>query len=116
MRCEVITDEDIFLKKNREELYYKLLFLRKEVMELQNLLLCEHTYSEKHIELATYMITVLDDCMVSLYRKERNYRTTVSKYIRGFHNIPKAFFAVENQARVSTEEAYKNFFSYIKCD
>lgn len=108
--------KNLLLKKNRKELYNRLSKMRAAARELQGLILSEHRYSEKYIELSAYMIMVLDDCMVSLFRKERNYRRTVSRYVWGFHNLTRAFLDADNSSRISAEDAYNYFNSYIECN
>ncbi len=99
-------------RKNRAELGNKLREMRENVLALQILQRSDNTYAEEYIDLAEYMLTVIDECMLSLNEKGKNYRESVECRIWGFHNLPRAFMRVENPAHISAEQAREYFAAY----
>jgi len=73
-------------------------------------------YSIQHYELSLFMSRALTECILCLKRKRSNYRNTVSRYIMGIHNIPRAFLLSENVMKISVHEAISYYKPCLKLD
>ncbi len=104
----------LFWHKNRAELANTLRGMREKACTLRILLESDNAYAEKYIELAEYMLAIIDGCILALTEKEKNYRESVSCRIWLFHNLPRAYLSVENPAHISVEQAHEYFDAYIK--
>ena len=107
---------NLLFKKNR-------LLLEKQIGELkaitENIISAirnNPNYSNKYFELALFMNHSLSECLIFLHSKEKGNRETVQRYIWGFHNLPRAFFSLNNRMRISPEEALEYYKPYLKMD
>lgn len=124
--AEELYNKSIQLKKyNSRNLLFKKnrLLLEKQINELKDLtekitstLRNNPNYSNKYFELASFMSNSLSECLVFLHSKGKGNRETVQRYIWGFHNLPRAFFSLNNRMRISPEEALKYYKPYLKMD
>ena len=110
------TSKMLLLKKNR-------LALESEIAELQSTahkLILElrdnRIYSNDYFELALFMSKTLAECFVYSTLKGKSNRETVKKYIWGFHNLPRAFFSLENPMKISPDQAMEYYKPYLKLD
>ena len=109
-------ERKLLLKRNRLTLLNELYQLQNMTDILLSSLHSDSSFSYNYIELAIFMKTSLAECIVYLTSKGKNYRTTVKRYIWGFHNLPRAFFSLNNRMRVSPEVAMEYYKSYLKLD
>lgn len=93
--------------------------LLKELRSIQSLtnqlIICldkAETFSEEYIDLAEFMNATISECVLSLTVKGSLRTKHALKYARGFHNLPRAFFALSNPLHTSATDALKFFKSY----
>ena len=106
----------LLLKRNRIKLLSELNEIQALIDSLLACLQNNSSFSSSYIELATFMQNSLLECIHFLTSKNCNYRQTVCCYIWGFHNLPRAFFSVENSMRVSPDKAMAYYRPYLKLD
>ena len=124
--AQEIYEKSIQLKKYDEII---LLFQRKRLallnelynlQEMTDILLSSlnnnMNFSYSYTELAIFMKTTLSECIAFLTSKGKNYRTTVKRYIWGFHNLPRAFLPIDDKMKISPEKAVEYFKPYLKMD
>ena len=109
-------ERKLLLKRNRLTLLNELYQLQDMTDILLSSLHSDSSFSYNYIELAIFMKTSLAECIVYLTSKGKNYRTTVKRYICGFHNLPRAFFSSNNRMKISPEEALEYYKPYLKSD
>ena len=109
-------ERKLILKRNRLTLLNELYQLQDMTDILLSSLHSDSSFSYNYIELAIFMKTSLAECIVYLTSKGKNYRTTIKRYICGFHNLPRAFLSIDNKMKVSTAEAMEYFKPYLKLD
>ena len=109
-------ERKLLLKRNRLTLLNELYQLQDMTDILLSSLHSDSSFSYNYIEHAIFMKTSLAKCIVYLTSKGKNYRTTVKRYICGFHNLPRAFLSIDNKMKVSTAEAMEYFKPYLKLD
>lgn len=101
----------LLFKKHRSALEKELHHIQ-ELTKNMHCALKENAYSStEHIELAFFMQEQLAECIMLLTTKEQNYRKTISKYIWGFHNLPRAFLSSDSP--ISPNEAIEYYKSYM---
>ena len=106
----------LLFKKNRLVLEKELYQIQSQVNEIIILIKDNPDYSVEYIKLATFMSDQITECILFLTTKGRAYRETVSRYIWGFHNLPRAFLSLNNSMRISSDDALKYYKSYLKMD
>lgn len=106
----------LLFKKNRLVLEKELYQIQSQVNEITILIKDNPDYSVEYIKLATFMSDQITECILFLTTKGRAYRETVSRYIWGFHNLPRAFLSLNNSMRISSDDALKYYKSYLKMD
>ena len=106
----------LLFKKNRLVLEKKLYQIQSQVNEIIILIKDNPDYSVEYIKLATFMSDQITECILFLTTKGRAYRETVSRYIWGFHNLPRAFLSLNHSMRISSDDALKYYKSYLKMD
>ena len=124
--AEELYANSIQLKKydSRKLLFsQKRLALEKELYQIQSqvneiiiLLKDNPNYSVKHIKLATFMSNQITECILFLTTKGKTYRKTVSRYVWGFHNLPRAFLSPSNSMYISPDDAFEYYKPYLKMD
>ena len=106
----------LLFSKNRLALEKELYQIQSQVNEIIILLKDNPNYSVEHIKLATFMSNQITECLMFLTTKGRTYRKTVSRYVWGFHNLPRAFLSSGNSMRISTDDALEYYKPYLKMD
>ena len=106
----------LLFKKNRLVLEKELYQIQSQVNEIIILIKDNPDYSVEYIKLATFMSDQITEYILFLTTKGRAYRETVSRYIWGFHNLPRAFLSLNNSLRISSDDALKYYKSYLKMD
>ena len=106
----------LLFKKNRLVLEKELYQIQSQVNEIIILIKDNPHYSVEYIKLAMFMSDQITECILFLTTKGRAYRETVSRYIWGFHNLPRAFLSLNNSMRISSDDALKYYKSYLKMD
>lgn len=106
---------NLFYKKNRLALEKDLYRIRGMVEGILLELYRNTNYSSEYYKLALFMNTTLNDCLIFI-SKGKPYRSTVQRYIWGFHNLPRAFFSIDNRMRISPDDAMDYFKPYLKLD
>ena len=106
----------LLFSKNRLALEKELYQIQSQVNEIIILLKDNPNYSVKHIKLATFMSNQITECILFLTTKGKAYRKTVSRYVWGFHNLPRAFLSSSNSMRISTDDALEYYKPYLKMD
>ena len=83
--------------------------LLKEAVEESN---CSAEYEDVIFQ----MQWILSNCINCVVKKKKGYILTVSKYIKAFHNFPRAFLSQEDKLKISPSDAIKYSKSYLKLD
>ena len=83
--------------------------LLKEAVEESN---CSAEYEDVIFQ----MQWILSNCINCVVKKKKGYILTVSKYIKAFHNFPRAFLSLEDKLKISPSDAIKYSKSYLKLD
>jgi hypothetical protein len=106
----------LLFNKNRLALEKELYQIQSQVNEIIILLKDNPNYSVEYIKLAMFMSNQITECILFLTTKGRAYRETVSRYIWGFHNLPRAFLASSNSMCISPDDALEYYKPYVKMD
>ena len=106
----------LLFSKNRFALEKELYQIQSQVNEIIILLKDNPNYSVEHIKLATFMSNQITECILFLTTKGKAYRKTVSRYVWGFHNLPRAFLSSNNSMRISPDDALEYYKPYLKMD
>lgn len=106
----------LLFNKNRLALEKELYQIQSQVNEIIILIKDNPDYSVEYIKLATFMSNQITECILFLTTKGRAYRETVSRYIWGFHNLPRAFLSPSNSMCISPDDALEYYKPYIKMD
>ena len=106
----------LLFKKNRLILGKELHQIQSQVNEIIILLKDNPNYSVEHIKLATFMSNQITECILFLTTKGKAYRETVSRYVWGFHNLPRAFLSLNNSMHTSPNDALEYYKSCLKLD
>ena len=109
-------NKKLMFRKNRLALEEELYKVQTQVNEIICLLKDNPNYSIEHIKLATFMSNQITECILFLTTKSKNYKNTVSRYVWGYHNLPRAFFSLSNPMRISPTEAMEYYKPYLKLD
>ncbi len=76
----------------------------------------ESDYSNEYNDVIFQMHLILSECINSVMKKEKGYIHTVSRYIKAFHNLPRAFLSITDRSKISPSDAIKYSKSYLKLD
>lgn len=106
----------LLFNKNRLALEKELYQIQSQVNEIIILLKDNPNYSVEHIKLAMFMSNQITECILFLTTKGRTYRKTVSRYVWGFHNLPRAFLSSNNSMCISPDDALEYYKPYLKMD
>ena len=106
----------LLFNKNRLALEKELYQIQSQVNEIIILLKDNPNYSVEHIKLATFMSNQITECIMFLTARGKAYRKTVSRYVWGFHNLPRAFLSSNNSMRISHDDALEYYKPYLKMD
>ena len=106
----------LLFNKNRLALEKELYQIQLQVNEIIILLKDNPNYSVEHIKLATFMSNQITECILFLTTKGKAYRKTVSRYVWGFHNLPRVFLSSSNSMRISPDDALEYYKPYLKMD
>ena len=106
------TEESLNSKADHTQLLKTINNLQFTVCRMNIEMLQTATHSMEYLELITYMDTILCSCTSLLLNQQGNYKATVCSYLRGFHNLPKAFLPLDDLMRVSPQDAMAYFKSY----
>jgi len=106
----------LIFSKNRMALEKELYQIQAQVNELIALLKDNPNYSVDFIKLATFMSNQITECILFLTTKGKAYRKTVSQYVWGFHNLPRAFLSSNNSMCISPDTALEYYKPYLKLD
>ena len=106
----------LLFNKNRLALEKELHQIQSQVNEIIILLKDNPDYSVEYIKLATFMSDQITECILFLTTKGKAYRKTVSRYVWGFHNLPRAFLSSNNSMRISLDDALEYYKPYLKMD
>ena len=106
----------LLFKKNRLTLEKELCELQEKVGAILNSLYGNTDYSVEYYDFALFMNKTLTECILLLTSKSKNYRNTVTRYIWGFHNLPRAFLPMEDSMKITPEEAMAYYIPYLKLD
>lgn len=108
--------KNLLLKKNRLALEKELYKIQENTESILHELYGNTTYSIEQYKLALFMARILSESMVFLKSNDKNNRNTVTRYIWGFHNLPRAFLPTDNTMKLSSDEAMDYFKPYLKSD
>ncbi len=106
----------LLFNKKRLALEKELYQIQSQVNEIIILLKDNPNYSVEHIKLATFMSNQITECILFLTTKGKAYRKTVSRYVLGFHNLPRVFLSSNNSMRISPDDALEYYKPYLKLD
>ena len=73
-------------------------------------------YSDEYDDIIFQMHLILSMCINSIVKKEKGYMNTVSRYIKAFHNLPRAFLSMTDKNRLSPSDAIEYSKSYLNLD
>ena len=76
----------------------------------------ESAFPDEYDDVIFQMQLILSMCINSIVKKEKGYLNTVSRYIKAFHNLPRAFLSITDKSRISPAEAIDYSKSYLKLD
>ena len=106
----------LLFNKNRLALEKELYQIQSQVNEIIILLKDNPNYSVEHIKLATFMSNQITECILFLTTKGKTYGKTVSRYVWGFHNLPRAFLSSSNSMCISPDDALEYYKPYLRMD
>lgn len=109
-------NKKLMLRKNRLTLEKELYKIQAQVNKIICLLNNNQNYSIEYMKLATFMSNQITECILLLTTKSKNYKNTVSRYVWGYHNLPRAFLSLNNPMRISPTEAMEYYKPYLKLD
>ena len=116
IRLKKYDSKKLLFGKNRIALEKELYQIQAQVNELITILEDNPNYSVDYIKLATFMSNQITECILFLTTKGKAYRQTVSRYVWGFHNLPRAFLSLNNSMRISPNDALEYYKPYLKLD
>ena len=73
-------------------------------------------YSDEYEELLFDMHFILSECINSAVERKKGYVSTISRYIKAFHNYPRAFLSLADKSKISPPEAIEYSKSYLQFD
>lgn len=73
-------------------------------------------YSDEYNDVIFQMHLILSACINSITKKEKGYVSTVSRYIKAFHNLPRAFLSITDNSGISPSDAIEYSKSYLQPD
>ena len=73
-------------------------------------------YSDEYEELLFDMHFILSECINSAVKRKKGYVSTISRYIKAFHNYPRAFLSLADKSKISPSEAIEYSKFYLKLD
>ena len=92
-------------KYNREKWLNDIAGIRENVAKMGEIL--DYSYSEEYFELIEEMMYILNSCELCLREKIYGYKGICTNYMQAFHNMPRAFFPIENRMHITVYEAQK---------
>ncbi len=92
-------------KYNREKWLAAIAEMRESVVRMGEIL--DYSYSDEHFELIEEMKDILCACEKGLREKTYRYKAQSTNYMQAFHNLPRAFFPIENRMHITVYEARK---------
>ncbi len=106
----------LLFSKNRISLEKELYQIQTQVNELIALLKDNPNYSVDYIKLAAFMSNQITECILFLTTKGKANRKTVSRYVWGFHNLPRAFLSSSNSMCIFPDDALEYYKPYLRMD
>ena len=73
-------------------------------------------YSDEYEELLFDMHFILSECINNVVERKKGYVSTISRYIKAFHNYPRAFLSLDDKSKISPTDAIEYSKSYLKLD
>ena len=73
-------------------------------------------YSNEYEELLFDMHFILSECINNAVERKKGYVSTISRYIKAFHNYPRAFLSLADKSKISPTDAIEYSKSYLKLD
>lgn len=73
-------------------------------------------YTDEYYEVLFQMHWILSDCINIARQKRKGYILTISKYIKAFHNLPRAFLSLNDKLKISPTDALEYSKPYLKLD
>ena len=73
-------------------------------------------YSDEYEELLFDMHFILSECINSAVKRKKGYVSTISRYIKAFHNYPRAFLSLADKSKISPKDAIEYSKPYLKLD
>ena len=71
---------------------------------------------EEYEELLFEMHFILSECVNVVVQRKKGYISTISRYIKAFHNYPRAFLSLADKSKISPQDAIEYSKSYLKFD
>lgn len=105
-------ERKLLFKRNRIALLKELNELQDKIDLLLSLLRNDSDFSYNCMELAMFMKASLSECSTLLIANDKNERITIKRYVWGFHNLPRAFFSIDDRRKISPETAMEYFKPY----
>ena len=103
----------LLFKRNRSALTTRLCEIRELAESLSVYVQNSADHSAEYHKLALFMNQTLCDCIEWSAAKGKIDRNTLCRYLRGFHNLPRAFLSVENAMQISPDKAMDYFQSHL---
>ena len=76
----------------------------------------ESAFPNEYDDVIFQMHLILSRCINSIVKKEKGYLNTVSRYIKAFHNLPRAFLSITDKSKISPSDAIAYSKSYLNLD
>lgn len=73
----------------------------------------ESDYPIEYEDLLFQMHFILSECINNIMHTKKCNIATVSRYIKAFHNFPRAFLSLTDSSKISPEDALEYSKSYI---
>ena len=109
-------NKKLMFRKNRLTLEKELYKIQAQVNKIICLLKDNPNYSIEHIKLAVFMSNQITESILFLTTKSKNYNNTVSRYVWGYHNLPRAFLSSNNPMCISPTKAMEYYKPYLNLD
>ena len=73
-------------------------------------------YSDEYEEVLFEMHFILSECLNVIMKRKKGYISTISRYIKAFHNYPRVFLSLADKSKISPQDAIEYSKSYLKLD
>ena len=73
-------------------------------------------YSDEYEDLLFEMHAILSECLNIVVQTKKGYIGTISRYIKAFHNYPRAFLSLDDKSKISPTDAIEYSKPYLKLD